>query len=209
MGLGTSFQNLLKNIGTKAAVSAEQAATRVPTGMTQTLLRESLPSAAMTAGLNLLGGAGFGPSLAAGAIDLGVNVGGMRLAGKYAPGNLGTITYKDVKSGKLISKEQYIPSDAQSVVQAVSPIISSMAIMPMTMGQQQVQQQQLENIDQTDSIDQQTLQRIYLNNMQAMPLSPGTQFQMQGLEQTYNPYLSSQLSVPQSLDPYGLSRGTI
>ena len=220
MGLGTAFGTLLKNIGpkvataaeeaaVKAAPAAEQAMAKAAPSMTQTLIKESLPSAAMTAGMNLIGGAGVPASLLSGAVDLGINVGGMKLAGKYAPGNLGTITYKDPGTNKLISKQQFIPSGPQAVVQAVAPVISSLAVLPLTMGQQQVQQQQVENIDQTASIDQQTLQRAYLNNMQAMPLSPGTNFQMQGLEQTYNPYLSSQLMVPQDLDPYNLSRGAM
>lgn len=209
MGLGTAFQTLLGKVAPKAAAAAEQAAIKSAPSMTQTLLKESLPSAAVTAGMNLIGGAGVPASLLAGAVDLGINVGGMRLAGKYAPGNLGTITYKDPATNKLISKQQFIPSGPQSVVQAVAPVLSSVAVLPLTMGQQQVQQQQIQNIDQTNSIDQQTLQRIYLNNLKTDPLSPGTQFQMQGLEQTYNPYLSSQLSMPQNLDPYNLSRGAL
>lgn len=176
--------------------------------MTRMLLQQALPSAGMTAAYNMLSGAGLGPSLAAGAIDLGINVGGMRLAGKYAPGNLGTTTYKDNKTGKLISKQEYIPSGPQAIVQNIAPILSSVAVLPLTQGQQQTQQQQAANIDQTSALYQQALQRDYINKLQVEALSPGTNFQMQGLEQTYNPALSNQLTIPAGLDPYGLSRGS-
>ena len=131
-----------------------------------------------------------------------------RLAGKFAPGTLGSITYKDA-TGRLTTKPQFIPSMPQSIAQTISPIITSLAISPLTAGQQQVQQQQLNNVDQTSSIYQQSLQRDYLNNLRVESLSPGTNFQMQGLESTYNPYTNIPLQVPQSLDPYGLSRGSI
>lgn len=204
------FGTKLGNLGVKAAPAVEEtvvAAAKQP-NINQVIFKEAIPSAAMTAGFNLLGGAGLPASLAAGAIDLGANVGLTRLAGKLAPGSLGTITYKDA-TGRLVTKQQFMPSAPQAVAQAVSPIISSLAIMPLTAGQQQVQQQQLSNIDQTSSIYQQSLQRDYLNNLRVESLSPGTNFQMQGLESTYNPYTAIPLQVPQSLDPYGLSRGSI
>jgi hypothetical protein len=47
------------------------------------------------------------------------------------------------------------------------------------------------------------MQRDMINNLQDQSLSPGTMFQMQGIEST----LGRGMSVDPRLDPYGLSRG--
>jgi hypothetical protein len=57
-------------------------------------------------------------------------------------------------------------------------------------------------MDQTASLQQQLMQREIVNKLQAQSLSPGTMFQMQGIEST----LGRGMSVDPRLDPYGLSR---
>jgi hypothetical protein len=58
-------------------------------------------------------------------------------------------------------------------------------------------------MDQTASLQQQLMQREMVNKLQAQSLSPGTMFQMQGIEST----LGRGLVADPRLDPYGLSRG--
>jgi alkyl sulfatase BDS1-like metallo-beta-lactamase superfamily hydrolase len=69
----------------------------------------------------------------------------------------------------------------------------------------QQQQQQQEDMDQTVSMQQQAMQRELINGLQAQALSPGTQFQMQGLEQTIDP----STLMANMADPYGYGRGII
>jgi hypothetical protein len=70
------------------------------------------------------------------------------------------------------------------------------------MSQQQLQQMLAEPVvmDQTLTAEQQLLQRDLINNLQGEALSPGTMFQMQGIESTLG-------RVDPSLDPYGIMRG--
>jgi hypothetical protein len=58
-------------------------------------------------------------------------------------------------------------------------------------------------MDQTAALQQQIMQRDMINNLQTQSLSPGTMFQMQGIEST----LERDMQVDPRLDPYGLSRG--
>ena len=57
-------------------------------------------------------------------------------------------------------------------------------------------------MDQTASLEQQLMQRAMLNRGATQSLSPGTQFQLNGLEST----LTRGMQVPNELDPYGLNR---
>ena len=165
------------------------------------ILGNTIPSAVMVTGFNMLGGVDPVTSLLAGAVDLGIGYGGMKLAGKLAPGRMGTLTQK--QGDKTVTTPQFLPSAAQNVVQGISPIASSIAVMPMV--QNSMQQQQLQEMDQTAAIQQQELQRLLINGVQAQNLSPGTQFQLQGLEQTIDP-----TALMQNMgDPYGYARGVI
>jgi hypothetical protein len=165
------------------------------------ILGNTIPSAVMVTGFNMLGGVDPMTSLLAGAVDLGIGYGGMKLAGKLAPGKMGSLTHK--QGDKTVTTPHFMPSAAQNVVQGISPIASSIAVMPMV--QNSMQQQQLQEMDQTAAIQQQELQRLLINGVQAQNLSPGTQFQLQGLEQTIDP-----TALMQNMgDPYGYARGVI
>jgi hypothetical protein len=166
-----------------AAQVGTQAARRGMSDMSKAILKDSIPSAVLTTGFNLIAGVNPLTALAAGAIDLGMNYGGIQLAGKYSPGNLGKLSYTDPRTKELVEHNQFIPSRMQRGVQMVAPIASSLAIMPLI----QSQEQQPEQMDQTVSTDQQIMQRQYINNLQSQSVSPGTNFQMQGLESTIDP----------------------
>jgi len=189
MGLRSSMAGVARNVVNKleAPVAAQvgtQVARRGMSDMSKAILKDSIPSAVLTTGFNLIAGVNPLTALAAGAIDLGMNYGGVQLAGKYSPGNLGKLSYTDPRTKELVEHNQFIPSRMQRGVQMVAPIASSLAIMPLIQAQEQ---QQPEQIDQTVSTDQQIMQRQYINNLQNQTVSPGTNFQMQGLESTLDP----------------------
>jgi len=192
----TNFGNRLVPIGMAEAPAVEKAVASVAakpvanaarqgmSEMSKAMLKDSIPSAVLTTGFNLLGGANPLTALAAGAIDLGINYGGMQLAGKYSPGNLGKLSYTDPK-GNVVEHNQFIPSRTQRVIQMVAPIASSLAVMPLI----QAQQEQPQQMDQTVETEQQLLQRQYINNMGQQMVSPGTNFQLAGLESTMSSYV--------------------
>ena len=183
-GIGRSAANRLAQAEAPVVARAgAQAAQRGMSDMSKAILKDSIPSAVLTTGFNLIAGVNPLTALAAGAIDLGMNYGGTQLAGKYSPGNLGKLSYTDPRTKELVEHNQFIPSRMQRGVQMVSPIASSLAIMPLI----QSQEQQPEQMDQTVLTQQQIMQRQYINNLQAQSVSPGTNFQMQGLESTIDP----------------------
>jgi hypothetical protein len=191
MGIRSGLAGVARNVGKAIQAEApvvEQAAAkgaqRGMSAMSKAILKDSIPSAVLTTGFNLIAGVNPLTALAAGAIDLGMNYGGIQLAGKYSPGNLGKLSYTDPRTKELVEHNQFIPSRMQRGVQMVAPIASSLAIMPLIQAQEQ---QQPEQIDQTVSTDQQIMQRQYINNLQNQTVSPGTNFQMQGLESTLDP----------------------
>ena len=86
-------------------------------------------------------------------------------------------------------------------------LFRSIATMPLMAGQQQVQNQQASNIDQTSALQQQSIQRAYLNNLLEQSTSPGTNFQLQGIpdramQQYQNPQEQFQVNNLQFLNPY-------
>lgn len=183
-GIGRSAANRLAQAEAPVVAQAgAQAARRGMSDMSKAILKDSIPSAVLTTGFNLIAGVNPLTALAAGAIDLGMNYGGTQLAGKYSPGNLGKLSYTDPRTKELVEHNQFIPSRMQRGVQMVSPIASSLAIMPLI----QSQEQQPEQMDQTVLTQQQIMQRQYINNLQTQSVSPGTNFQMQGLESTIDP----------------------
>ena len=202
-GLASSLRNLggrLVNVGMAeapavekavASVAEKSAGTAVKRGMSdmsKAMLQDAVPNAVLTAGFNLIGGASPLTALAAGAIDLGMNYGGMQLAQQYSPGHLGKLSYTDPRTKELVEHNQFIPSRMQRGVQMVAPIASSMAIMPLLQAQDQ---QQPEAMDQTESTEQQLLQRQYVNNLGQQLVSPGTNFQLAGLQSTMSPTIDS------------------
>jgi hypothetical protein len=208
LGLAGKYLGRLAPTAERAAAAAapavEQAAVKAVTkpSTTRMIFESALPNAALTTGYNLLSGASLPASLAAGAVDLGTNVGLTKLAGKFAPGAIDTINRTDAK-GNIKTIQQYSPSVPQAVAQTLSPFISSAIVSPFTQAQsRQPVNQPADNIESTSAYYQ-DLQRRYLNNLEAEAVSPGTNFQLQGLPQT--PSFTYQ--APAGLDPYGLSRG--
>jgi len=212
MGLGTvatealktSAQAIRAKLAQAGMAGAGAAAAKKLSPATEAILHTAVPNAIATTGLNLLGGAGVGPSLVAGIADLGFTAGGMRLAGKFAPGIKGNLSYLDPTTKKVITQEHFLPSFPQQIVQGISPVVSSMAIMPLLQNQQ-IEQAVAEPMvmDQTATSQQQLMQRNYINQLQQEATSPGTMFQLQGIEST----LERAGSIPEYVDPYGILRG--
>lgn len=186
-GIGRSAANRLTQAEAPVVAQAgAQAARRGMSDMSKAILKDSIPSAVLTTGFNLIAGVNPLTALAAGAIDLGMNYGGVQLAGKYSPGNLGKLSYTDPRTKELVENNQFIPSRMQRGIQMVAPIASSLAIMPLIQSQEQ-QPEVTEQMNQAVSTQQQIMQRQYINNLQTQSVSPGTNFQMQGLESTIDP----------------------
>jgi hypothetical protein len=145
---------------------------------------------------------------------MGLSLGGARLAGKMgAPGTRQTALRESVKNGvKTINRvEEFKPSAMQNIAMGVgtvaAPVImSSFAPATQLAAEDPRLLQQLITeptvMDQTASLQQQLMQREMVNKLQAQSLSPGTMFQMQGIESS----LGRGMQVPVSLDPYGLNR---
>lgn len=175
---------------------------------TKEAVKASVPGAVLTTGLTAVAGGGLIPSLATGALDIGLSTAGVRLAGKLTPEMLSKVMPK--KAANFIAGAQPGQmSVLQQVGQGVGSVGAALATYPMYAGsqvanlsQQELQQLMAEPVvmDQTATAEQQLIQRDLINNLQAQSLSPGTMFQMQGIESTLG-------RVDPSLDPYGIMRG--
>jgi hypothetical protein len=178
------------------------------------LLAQNIPGA-ITGGLFTLAAGGSIPeAVGTAALDMGLSLGGARLAGKMgAPGTRQTALRESVKNGvKTINRvEEFKPSAMQNIAMGVgtvaAPVImSSFAPATQLAAEDPRLLQQLITeptvMDQTASLQQQLMQREMVNKLQAQSLSPGTMFQMQGIESS----LGRGMQVPVSLDPYGLNR---
>jgi hypothetical protein len=176
------------------------------------ILIQNIPGA-VTGGLFTLAGTGSIPAaLATAGLDMGLSYGGARLAGKLgAPGANQTILRKN-KAGIIEEKPGYEMSMAQNLASGAGTVASVMiapTFLPATqlaaedprLLQQLIAEPQV--MDQTAALQQQIMQRDMINNLQTQSLSPGTMFQMQGVEST----LERDMQVDPRLDPYGLSRG--
>ena len=175
---------------------------------TREAAKSSIPGAVITTGLTALAGGGPGAALATGALDIGLSTAGARLAGKVTPQMLSKVTGQRVANVLAGSKPGEM-SALQNVAMGAGSIGATLATAPMLAGshiagmsQQQLQQVLAEPLvmDQTATAEQQLLQRDLINNLQGEALSPGTMFQMQGIESTLG-------RVDPSLDPYGIMRG--
>jgi hypothetical protein len=178
---------------------------------TREAAKASIPSSVLTAGFTALAGGGLGPSLATGALDIGLSTAGARLAGKVTPQMLSKITGQRVANVLAGSKPGEM-STLQNIAMGAGSIGATLATAPMVAGSQiaNMSQQQLQQVlaepvvmDQTLTAEQQLLQRDLINNLQGQALSPGTMFQMQGIEST----LGRGMGVAPELDPYGIMRG--
>jgi hypothetical protein len=175
------------------------------------MLAQNIPGA-ITSGLFTLAGTGSVPAaLTTAALDMGLSFGGARLAGKYSPGAEQTILRKN-KAGDIETIKNYEMSMPQKIVSGAGNVASVM-IAPSFFPATQVatedpallQQLTAEPMvmDQTASVQQQLIQRDMINKLQTQSLSPGTMFQMQGIEST----LGRNMPVDPRLDPYGIARG--
>jgi hypothetical protein len=175
------------------------------------ILIQNIPGA-VTGGLFTLAGTGSIPAaLATAGLDMGLSYGGARLAGKLgAPGANQTILRKS-KAGIIEEKPGYEMSMAQNLASGAGTVASVMiapTFLPVTqlaaedprLLQQLIAEPTV--MDQTASLQQQLMQRQMVNQLQAQSLSPGTMFQMQGIESS----LGRGMQVPGPLDPYGLNR---
>jgi hypothetical protein len=178
---------------------------------TREAAKASIPSSVLTAGFTALAGGGLGPSLATGALDIGLSTAGARLAGKVTPQMLSKVTGQRVANVLAGSKPGEM-STLQNIAMGAGSIGATLATAPMVAGAQiaNMSQQQLQQVlaepvvmDQTLTAEQQLLQRDLINNLQGQALSPGTMFQMQGIEST----LGRGMGVAPELDPYGIMRG--
>jgi hypothetical protein len=175
---------------------------------TREAAKSSIPGAVITGGLTALAGGGPVASIATGALDIGLSTAGARLAGKVTPQMLSRVTGQRAANVLAGSKPGEM-STLQNIAMGAGSIGATLATAPMLAGshiagmsQQQLQQVLAEPLvmDQTATAEQQLLQRDLINNLQGEALSPGTMFQMQGIESTLG-------RVDPSLDPYGIMRG--
>ena len=175
---------------------------------TKEVVKASVPGAVLGGGFTLMAGGGVPAALATGGLDIGLSTLAGRLAGKVTPEALSKVTGQraanfiaGAKPGEL-SMLQHMAMGGGSVAAAVAthPLYAGAQI--ANLSEQQLQQLTAEPIamDQTATAEQQMMQRDLINNLQTQSLSPGTMFQMQGIESTLG-------RVDPSLDPYGIMRG--
>ena len=178
------------------------------------LLAQNIPGA-ITGGLFTLAAGGSIPeAMGTAALDMGLSFGGARLAGKLgAPGVRQTVLRENVKDGvKTIDRiKEFKPSGMQQVAMGAGTVAAPFLMASFAPATQlaaedpRLLQQLIAEptvMDQTASLQQQLMQREMVNKLQAQSLSPGTMFQMQGIESS----LGRGMQVPVSLDPYGLNR---
>ena len=178
------------------------------------ILAQNIPGA-ITGGLFTLAAGGSIPeAVGTAALDMGLSLGGARLAGKIgAPGTRQTVLRENVKDGvKTIDRvKEFKPSGMQQVAMGAGTVAAPVLMASFAPATQLAMQdpallQQLTAepvvMDQTASLQQQLMQRQMVNDLQTQSLSPGTMFQMQGIEST----LGRGMQVPVSLDPYSLNR---
>ena len=178
------------------------------------ILAQNIPGA-ITGGLFTLAAGGSIPeAVGTAALDMGLSLGGARLAGKMgAPGVRQTVLRENVKNGvKTIDRvKEFKPSGMQQLAMGAGTVAAPVLMASFAPATQLAMQdpallQQLTAeptvMDQTASLQQQLMQRQTVNDLQAQSLSPGTMFQLQGIESS----LVRGMQVPGSLDPYGLNR---
>jgi hypothetical protein len=193
------------------SIAASQVGKKILGGEGKDLLVQNIPGA-ITSGLFTLVGTGSVPAaLTTAALDMGLSYGGARIAGKYSPGAQQTILRKN-KAGDIETIKNYEMSMPQKIASGAGNVASVM-IAPSFFPATQVatedpallQQLTAEPMvmDQTASVQQQLMQRDIINKLQTQSLSPGTMFQMQGIEST----LGRNMQVDPRLDPYGIARG--
>ena len=192
-------------------IAASQVGKKILGDEGRNLLAQNIPGA-ITSGLFTLAGTGSVPAaLTTAALDMGLSFGGARIAGKYSPGAQQTILRKN-KAGDIETIKNYEMSMPQKIASGAGNVASVMiapSFFPATeiAAENPALLQQLTAepmvMDQTVSVQQQLIQRDMINKLQTQSLSPGTMFQMQGIEST----LGRNMPVDPRLDPYGIAKG--
>lgn len=147
------------------------------------LLQQSIPGAVMTGAFTLAGGGGLPLAGLSALADVGLSYGGMKLAGKFAPGQMATV--RTMKDGKPQYSQRYITSTAQDIAGGLGTVgatLGTSALMPVPQEQ-----------NQQATAAQQNEQRVEVNDLNQELLAPGTNFQLQGLP--YRNYLA-EMGVP-------------
>lgn len=188
---------------------AGKLASRFLAGGGKELLGHAAPGAITTGILSTLSTGNPVAGLAVAGADLIGSTALARGLGKISPKLAGRYETIIPEGGKAY--KQYTPSLAQNIGMGVGSIGSIMAIEPIFAGQQlgQLNQQQIQqltaeplNMDQTATTQQQLIQRQLIDQVKNQALSPGTMFQMQGVESTL-------LRPSAGIDQYGLARGAL
>ncbi len=183
---------------------------------TAQVARASAPGAALSSLFTAVGGGGIPATIATGALDMGLSTVGGRLAGKVTPQTITNLVGQGPKrqavANFLAGAKPGELSALQNLTMGVGSVGAAMATIPLYPTQEllgldaaQLQQLTAEPVvmDQTATTEQQLIQRDLINRLQAEALSPGTMFQMAGIEST----LGRGMSVDPSIDPYGIMRG--
>jgi len=146
--------------------------------------------------------------LAVGAADVLASAGIAKQVGKLGPNFAGKY-YNVAPVGSKKAITEYRPSMAQNLSMVGTSIAAPVLLEPLfaanqitNLSEEQLQQVLAEPVamDQTATSEQQIIQRQLLNQHMTQALSPGTMFQMQGIESTL-------MRPSAGLDPYNLSRG--
>lgn len=200
-GTGKLIQGLLGTRLGKAMLSPS----------TKEAAKASIPGAIVGSTFTALGGGGLPATVATGLLDVGLSTAGARLAGKVTPEMLGKVMPQ--RAARFIAgAKPGEMSTLQNVAMGGGSIAAAMAAIPLYPSQElvnlspaQLQQLIAEPVamDQTATTEQQLMQRDLINQLQGEALSPGTMFQMQGIEST----LGRGLTVDPRIDPYGIMRG--
>lgn len=176
--------------GLLARAKGSNIAQRLAANGGKELLYSSIPGAVITGGLTTISTGNPIAGLAVGLGDLGLSFGTSRAMSTYAPQIAGKyrnyVTPEQVaeakKTGQAIStqalKQVYEPSMAQQTAMLAGSIVAPLTLEPMFMPQQQ---QQLTDLDQTVTQQQQLGQQEYLNQMYQPYTADGTMYQLQGL----------------------------
>jgi hypothetical protein len=152
--------------------------------------RQAAKAALPGAGINFaIGALTQGPvaGLAYGAGDFLLNYPVVAAARKYFPGTPGgKAVITDAAGKKTVREIPYSPSTVENVANLGASFASMPLVDLATQGALYNNAQVVEptNISQEQQLYQQTLQRQSINKLQQQALAPGTQFQMQGIEQT-------------------------
>lgn len=161
------------------------------------LVRNVGTGSALSAGFGLIGG-GPAAALAYGAGDLAMALPLTAVARKIRPPKTRRV---ETSPGKF--EEEFIPSGLESAANLGGSIVSPFVTEAVLGGVMQPQQVVPTQASQEQQLMQQMMQRQDVNNLQVpQSVAPGTQFQAQGIEQTFlNDYRDQVTKMLPNLPP--------